>query len=270
MTNLGKFFLITASGVALCACGGETAFSTPPKEQAVKTVTAEVSPSKVKNPQHCDVGRRQSHRRFNLVTFDLTSHEGILTRIGYSKMLAEMKKISKLENLSPETKAEAALPFEAKAQAMALLSIQGNADEVLSLYVRRCNFEIYEKTKCTGDSSRKIVNANIIGGILTYNSLIAKGQETKITIARTDNSDITIEARGGVSHWWRTSDGVENFTFTEPNKETKWTENPDCSGEISNRDRDKFTEASWTSPITEPAEIDYRYCSKGKCSSGKI
>ena len=193
-----------------------------------------------------------------------------MSRIGFSMAMKEIAKNKNLEHLPPVERAEAALANEAKAEAMAILSGQGISNEVLELYVRRCNFEIFEKTKCMGNSNNKIINAEITDGALIYTSLVAEGQETRVTISQPDYSDITIEARRGKSRWWRTSDGVENFTFADPVSETQWIENPDCSGNITYKKDHRLIEATWTSPNTGPVGFDYNSCLRGKCFSGKI
>lgn len=265
MMHLSKFFLISFCSLILTACGGEKAATDPVKE-AMKPVTSKPSPTKAKPLNYCNNGEYNPKKPFKFVYFNLSAHKGVMSRIR-DKVKVEM---AKTKDLPREARAEAIAPYLAQTQVVAVLRIQPMADLILPVSATLCNFKIYEDTKCTGALSKSVLSAQLVDGVLTYTALDGKGQESTVTFKREDYSDMSIEARGGLSHWSRTADGVESFTFKDKVTETSWTENPDCSGQISQRRKNSSIEATWTSPKTGALRIDYNYCSKGKCFDGSL
>ena len=264
MTHLSKrLLLIAASGLVLTACGSDKGDRHTAENETVK-VAAEAPPPKPTGPTYCHGGEYNPNKPFKFVYFNLSTHKDEMKRVR-AEMAASLEP---LKDLPKEAQAEALKPHLAKSQVLAALGIQPLADQILSVSAVLCNFSIYEEDQCTGLLSRSVTSANLVDGTLVYTAPDGRGQQSRVTMARRDYSDMTIEARGGVSHWSRDADDVESFTFKDPTTETRWTENPDCSGTFSQRRKNSSIDASWTSPKTGPLQITYKHCLKGNCYQG--
>lgn len=266
MTYVTKLFLFTASSLILSACSGEKTASTPVQKETVKPVASKPAPPKVPRLNFCHNGEFNPKKPFNFVYFNLATHKDEMKRIR-DAVKAQMEA---MKDVPPEDKAKAIEPHLAKSQVLAALAIQPLGDQMQRISATLCNFALYEKDKCTGIFSRSVTNVEIIDGALTYNAPDAKGNISRVIFSKPDYSDITIEANNRTSQWSRNADGVENFTAIDPVTETRWTENPDCSGQLTQRRKNSTIEATWTSPKTGPLRIDYNYCSKGKCFDGTL
>jgi len=117
----------------------------------------------------------------------------------------------------------------------------------------------------------QILAAEVIADTLSYTAPDGRGQESRVFISSRDYSDISIDARKGTSLWSRTPEGIESFSFKDPTTETNWTENPDCSGQMSKRRKNSFTEVTWTSPQAAGGpSFEYKHCINDKCHEGQF
>jgi len=266
MTDISKLLFITASGLALSACGSDKGDIKSAENEVVEA--AKAPPPKPKPPtlNYCHGGEYNPKQPFKFVYFNLAARKGEMNRIR-----AEMKaQLDAMKDLPKEAKADAIRPHLAKTQVLAAVGIQPLADQIQRVSATLCNFEIYEKDKCTGTFSRSVRNPEIIEGVLAYNAPDGRGQDSRVIFSSRDYSDITIEGANKTSHWSRNAEGVESFSFKDPTTETRWTENPDCSGEFSQKRKNSSVDASWTSPKAGPLVITYKQCSKGVCYEGTL
>ena len=273
MANRACLFSYAICGLILSACSGEEPASSSikteseiTKQQTAKSATKTPAPQKAPSLNFCHNGEFNPKKPFNFVYFNLATNKNEMTRIRD----AVKTQMAALKDLPPEAKAKAIEPHLGKSQVLAALGIQPLADQMQRISATLCNFSTYAKDKCTGLFSRSVTNAEIVEGSLSYTAPDAKGQSSKVTFSKPDYSDITIEAGNRTSHWARNADGVEKFSAIDPVTETRWTENPDCSGQFTQRRKNTSIEATWTSPITGAISIDYSYCSKDKCFDGTI
>jgi len=266
MTLFSKILLVTATAIAVTACGGDKEASKEASKEAAsppKTV-AKAPPPRPAGPTYCHGGEYNPEKPFKFVYFNLQARKGEMKRIG-DTMKADL---AAMKGLPPEAKAEALKPHFAKTQALAALGIQPLADQIQTVAASLCNFELYASDKCTGLFSRSVRNAEILEGALAYNAPDGRGKNSRVVFSSRDYSDVTIEDSRGTSQWSRTKDDVENFTFIGPDSETRWTENPDCSGQLTQKKPNTSVEAKWNSPQTGPLKIEYTYCKKEECFDG--
>ena len=275
MTNRVFLFVFAICGLLLSACGdeGNTSGSTTTVEKA-KTAKPQavnpgsVTPATTKSPSlnFCHNGEFNPKKPFNFVYFNLTTNKNEMKRIR-DTVKAEM---AALKDLPPEAKAKTVEPHLGKSQVLAALAILPLADQMQRVSATLCNFNTYAKDKCTGLFSRSVTGAEIVKGVLSYSAPDAQGQTSKVTFSKADYSDIKIETGNKTSHWSRNTDGVENFSSIDPITETRWTENPDCSGQFRQRRKNTSIDATWTSPKNGVIRIDYNYCRENMCFEGTM
>ena len=267
MTYSLKILVIAISAVALTACSTEADKETS-SATAKKTVevAAKAPPPKVEGPNYCYGQEHNPDKPFRFVYFNLPNQKNEMKRIR-GKVKTDL---AALKELPAEKQPKAFKAHFAKTQVLAALAIQTLADQIQSVSATLCNFEIYEKDQCTGLFSRSVRNADMIDGTLVYTAPDGRGQDARVSFASQDYSDITIEGQNGTSKWSRTKDGVESFSLINADTETRWTENPDCSGQLTRRQKNSTVEATWTSPKAAALTIDYNYCSKGECFEGTL
>lgn len=239
MTNRVFLFVFAICGLLLSACGdeGNTSGSTTTVEKA-KTAKPQavnpgsVTPATTKSPSlnFCHNGEFNPKKPFNFVYFNLTTNKNEMKRIR-DTVKAEM---AALKDLPPEAKAKTVEPHLGKSQVLAALAILPLADQMQRVSATLCNFNTYAKDKCTGLFSRSVTGAEIVKGALSYSA------------------------------------PVENFSSIDPITETRWTENPDCSGQFRQRRKNTSIDATWTSPKNGVIRIDYNYCRENMCFEGTM
>jgi len=266
MTQFLKLLFIVPIGLALCACGGDNqASKSAAKPSASKPETvAKTPPPKPAGPSYCHGGEYNPDKPFKFVYFNLATQKNEMKRI-QNAMKADL---AAMKDLPPEAKAEALKPHFAKTQVLAALAIQPLADQIQTVAATLCNFEIYASDKCTGLFSRSVTNPGIIEGALAYNAPDGRGKNSHIVLSSRDYSNITIEDSKGTSQWSRAKDDVETFSLIGQGTETRWTENPDCSGKFTRKQPNSSVDAKWNSPSPGPLKIEYTYCTKGECFDG--
>jgi len=265
MTYFGKALFITACGFALCACSGE---SGPPKSEpeAAAEKTAEAPPTKPQGPNYCYGPEYNPEKPFRFVYLNLKIKP---------EERAEIRAVMKAEleaskTLPQEAQAEAIEPYLAKTQILADLGIQPLADQILPLTATLCNFELYEKDECTGAISRSVSKVDRIADTLAYSAPDGRGRPSRVFISAPDYSDVSIDGPGTTQHWSRTPDGVESFSFKDSISEISWTENPDCSGQMTKRRKTISMDVTWTSPKAGPLAFSYKHCRKEACITGEF
>jgi len=255
MTELSKALFIAACGFALVACSGETSSSA--SEQEAEGSAAE---SKADDgPNYCHGAEYDPSKPYHFVNFNLKIEKHEMTRL-QNGIEAELAAINALP---PAAQSEAVVPYLAKTQILADIAAQPLADQILPVAAALCNFESYEENECTGALSRSVRKVERIATTLAFTAPDNRGQSSRVFFSAPDYSDVTIEGPSGTSQWLRSPDGVETFSYSDQRSETRWTENPDCSGQLSKRRRGTLTEVTWTSRQAGDLMLTYKRCRNG-------
>jgi len=263
MTNFGKALFIAASGFALLACSGETSPSSSGQEAKGDTL-AEVPPAKAEGPNYCHGPEYNPEKPFRFVYFNLKIKKDEMTRIR-DELKADL---ASFQDLPQAELVDAVEPYLAKTQILSDLAIQPLADQILPLTATLCNYEIYEKNECKGTLSRSVRKVSRLADSLSYVAPDGRGEESTVFISSRDYSDVMIEDKKATKHWSRSPDGVERFSYVDTISETNWTENPDCSGQLTKRRLNKSIEVTWSSPKTGALKFSFKRCINEKCYEG--
>jgi len=180
---------------------------------------------------------------------------------------AELEAVNKLP---AEAQSEAVAPYLAKTQILAELIGQSYVDKIVPVTAAQCNFEIYEQDKCKGRASRRVRKVETLAETLSFTAPDGRGRKMRVFFSNRELSDVTLEGPTETSQWTRSPKGIERFSFFDSKQDVQWTENPDCSGQMTRRRGDESLEIKWSSPKAEAFKVDYKQCIKKRCHEGTL